>query len=393
MRCLFLVCLAAAGLFFPAAEASAPEKKPGGYTIITAEAIEPSTQELKTAIKNVFGDITAQDLDCRTAAARRLIKRRKIEFIPYVIFDKDIESNPEFSKLAQRGMIVKQAGEYIIPQRMIVPLGGEFFKRPRQPDQLDLFVMSKCPAGNDALRRVLECFERYPRDFKVVVHYITTFHEFGISSLHGPEEIKENIRQILIQKHYPEKFWEYQLLYRQGKGFELICRELKLDPFKVTDYHRKGRRLLKKDFELCRELGVWASPTFLWENQLVFTSLDKFKEYLAASESSSAEETAAQASSENAIEVAVFYDPHCAGCHWVLDEYIPLLKDKFTGIKFTYYNIAAPKNYARMQELEKERGLDPGAIPKVVVGEQVLVGREEIATQLEALLQETIDNQ
>jgi len=382
---LFASIIVGIVLCLPSSEAL--EEKNNQYTIIVSDEVSSSVVELKTAIKNVFGDIQANEIDYLSPQAKKIITQLGIEFIPYVIFEKTIVEKKRFSDLEKKRMIVKIQNKYVIPEGMLTPMGGVFFKRKKKPNRLDLFVMSKCPAGNDALRRAADLLKKYKQtNIEIVVHYITDFHEFGISSVHGPEEIKENIHQLLIQEKYPEKFWDYQPLYRQIKDFESICKELNISLQEVTDYHHQGISLLEADFKLCQKFGVRASPSFLWENRFLFISQLEFDKFIIKKFGNP---VLSKSDSSDIVTIDFFYNPVCSGCHWVLEEHIPYLKEKFFElININYYNVDNRENFEKMSELSKKLGVEDGVIPRVIIGEKVLTGRREIEERLEAIIEE-----
>ena len=380
----------ALGTGFYSLDSQAQEAKDSEYTIIVSDEISDSVEELENAIKNAFGGVKANEINYRSPEAKRIIKKLKVEFIPYVIFEKNISEKEQFLNLLKKRMIVQKQNEYVIPEDMLFPMGGIFLKRKRMPDRVDLFVMSNCPAGNDALRRMIELLEEYEKNIQIEVHYITIFHEFGISSLHGPEEIKEDIHQALVQKKYPEKFWKYQLLYQQKKETGSICEELEIPVQEITGYHNQGVAILEKDFKLCRELGVQSSPTFLWENRVLFNSQHKYQKFIEK-KFKNFKKTSIPAEhnySEN-ITINFFYSPECSGCHWVLDEHIPYLKEKFPGlVTINYFNIADKENFEKMNLLSKKLGAKGGVIPRVIIDDYVLTGKKEIKEKLETLIEE-----
>ncbi len=256
--------------------------KPVEYTMITSEAIEGPALALEAGIRNAIGDVKGERIDYLSKEGRKWIERLEIEFTPYVIFKKQIEKNDKFLELARGGIIEKKNGEYIVPEDVIMPGGVMFFNRERTPDRLDLFLMSYCPKGNDAMRQLDSYLEGQPDAFDLHCRYMTIFRDFGIDSRYGPDGIREDIRQLVIQKYYPDQFRQYQKLFREGKATSEASRALGIDADSVTTRVDEGLTLLKEDFDLMLELRITSSPTFLYENQIMLVGTDSFGRYLAS---------------------------------------------------------------------------------------------------------------
>jgi len=378
-------------ILFTCQTAFAAEK---GYTIITSDRMKNSTRNLEGAIQRVLGEAEPKELDYNSSEAKAWIEKLDIRMIPYVIFGRDIIENEKFIELAGQKMIARKNGEFVIPDAMLVPVGAMLFKREYKPGQLDIFVMSQCPYGNTALAQMANYIEKNPKAINVKCHYITTFREFGIDSLHGPEEIKENINQLLIQEKYPDKFWEYLEKRQPGRNFEDICKELGIDSDALKGLKDEGVRLLENDSNLCRELGISASPTFLWENQILIQNIDLLRQFLpepTSSATSSDRRSDEVLPSYTAQNIIVFHSPACKHCRWLLDEYIPKLeKELGERIKFEYYDTTVQENFEKKLRMEEEFGVIGSAIPEVFVAGKALVGRPEIENKLKKIINKAL---
>jgi hypothetical protein len=76
----------------------------------------------------------------------------------------------------------------------------------------DLYVMSFCPYGSQAETAMGPVVDLLKSKADIRIRYITTISGTtvdSVNSLHGPAEAKEDLRQICINKYYPEQFWSY----------------------------------------------------------------------------------------------------------------------------------------------------------------------------------------
>ena len=83
---------------------------------------------------------------------------------------------------------------------------------------VDLYVMAFCPYGTQAetAMKPVEDLLRSKADIRI--RYITKISGSttdSVSSLHGPTEAQEDLRQICIQHYAPEKFWNYITQFNQ----------------------------------------------------------------------------------------------------------------------------------------------------------------------------------
>lgn len=151
--------------------------------------------------------------------------------------------------------------------------------RPEIKQSLDLFVMSHCPYGTRAMLAVKEFADTFGKDAKIAVHYIGDEAGGKLSSMHGPDEVTDDLREVCAIQHYPkdQKFLEF-----------LACRskDLKADWKDCTGKNGidagviqtcvdgEGQSLLAASFQVAKNLAIQSSPTFLLNNRETFNAQD-----------------------------------------------------------------------------------------------------------------------
>ncbi len=385
MRHLVAVFLAVVILGLGGKSASASDV---GYVIITSEDIEEISREWEKSIEVVISGARPRFLNYNTPEAEMWIEKLGMQFIPYVIFDKEIEQSERFFDLVRQGMIERRMAEYVIPENILLQSGVMFFKREKKEALLDIFIMSHDPGAKDSLYQISNFMKKNPGAMNVACHYIATFREFGIDSPHGPEGIKEDIRQLLIQKYYPDKFWGYLEKSREGKGFEAASAELGISASEIDLRREEGIALLEADFNLAKELGITASQTFVWENRVLFRSLVKLRAFVKPLNVSSSPSLLPGAKSEGPLPIIAFHRPECPHCQWLIGEYFPKLEQEFgSGIRVEAYDISVQENFEKKLKMEEEFGvLGAGQIPEIFVAGTVLIGRHEIEDNLRGII-------
>lgn len=223
----------------------------------------------------------------------RLVEMLGIDFLPAYIFDQTIEAVENFDSLIESGMLDGDQGYYLVISNHRQE--GTYLKRERIPETLDIFVMSHCPFSLGVVNQLIEAVREgiISKGVKAYVHYIATAKQLDsdepgspertvFHSLHGAAEIEENMRQLCVQKYYPDNFANYLSLRNreiESTLWERAAMGASIDPEVVWRcVYREGKELLQDDLKKAKELKIEASPTFLWENQYLFLDSNKLQE-------------------------------------------------------------------------------------------------------------------
>lgn len=171
-----------------------------------------------------------------------------------------------------------------------------YLDRKRIPHRLDLFVMSQCPFGNEAVEQIYPIAEKEGIDLNI--YYITNLsstsnlpqdaQSLGALSLHGISELEEDMRQLCASKHFPQKYIEY-ILARNKNPNSSLWEEAAEQTLGVNArqiiaecQYGIGRDLIRQNTSFAADLHIASSPTILWENQRRFNSLQELKTELEA---------------------------------------------------------------------------------------------------------------
>ncbi len=149
------------------------------------------------------------------------------------------------------------------------------------PD-VELFVMSFCPFGTQAETAMEPVVNLLGPKADITVRYITSIQGTTVSSLHGPAEAAEDLRQICIHEYYPGQFWPYltafiQNCYPEVQNATLLAacqantmQALGIDSGKIGTCASgsDGLGLLTLDEQATAQYGVQASPTLIIDGQV-----------------------------------------------------------------------------------------------------------------------------
>jgi cytochrome c biogenesis protein CcdA len=90
---------------------------------------------------------------------------------------------------------------------------------------------------------------------------------------------------------------------------------------------------------------------------------------------------------EPVVHFWLFYDSHCGSCLTLLEDILPPILAKYeAGQVVVHQNDLEKGGYELMRALEKQHGLEYGAMPEIFIGDQVLLGNEEIQARLGPLI-------
>jgi len=195
--------------------------------------------------------------------ANKLIKDLKISGLPAYLFGRDIETEKGFADLKQS--LEKQGAFYVLRPG----LGGlaYFIGREKKKGKLDLFISLYDNNANTVLEEL--------KEFNPEVHFLAAEQQGKFDAVKGNMEIEEYLRSVCVKKYYPEKFWDY-----------LTCRVKNinsswwdnclgdLDPYKIKicATGKEGETLLRENIKLNKELQVIFGPTYLLDNQEIFST-------------------------------------------------------------------------------------------------------------------------
>ena len=277
---LLLVC-AVAGLAFAAPakkaakKAKAPEKTKAEFVIVESDEYDAGKEDvLLTAgiaqFLNAEPVVTKKSY--KEAAADPKMANLDYSFLPLYLIKKTDDIRAKLEKHLQYGYAQENEDFIILPRQT---RQGVFNGKTGKPGVMELFVMSQCPYGAMAENLVIQAQKdgKMPQGKEIKVRYIVNYDEKnGFGSLHGPAEWEEDVRQLLIAKYYPEKFWKYLEIrnkdYRSSR-WDKAMEGAGINSKKIMKkFDKEGIELLKEEAKYAAEYGVNASPTFLWEGKV-----------------------------------------------------------------------------------------------------------------------------
>ena len=114
---------------------------------------------------------------------------------------------------------VTKDGSTFFPEMLdLNPPKGTAIPKTAKP-KVDLFVMAFCPYGNDAENQIKPVIDALGHEADFQNHYIIYQNYQGkkycltdkmkYCSMHTSSEVREDIRELCVEKYQPSKFWDY----------------------------------------------------------------------------------------------------------------------------------------------------------------------------------------
>lgn len=220
------------------------------------------SKPLVNHLKGQFPGLAVSYLYFPEANAAKAIKEFNIKGLPVYLLDKAAEKEKAFDNLKEN-TVVKGAWYMLKPQFT----GVSYFPgRMRTEGKIDVFISLYDKHSAQLLDTL--------KDFSPSVHFMAVRQQDKFEAPKGNLEVEEYLRAACVQKYYPQKFWDY-----------LSCRARQIDsswwedclgefdPGKIKTCARSDEAagLLQENINLNKELEVMSGPTYLLDNQEVFS--------------------------------------------------------------------------------------------------------------------------
>ncbi|HNZ86435.1 MAG TPA: hypothetical protein PLD95_01705 [bacterium] len=159
---------------------------------------------------------------------------------------------------------------------------GSLVCRENVANSLDLFVMSQCPYGTEALNAMKEVLSNFKDKINFKIHYIASETSSGVfDSLHGQPEVDEDIRGLCAMKYYPDNYKYMDYIWCVNAEMEKDPTNYKWEncaknfpKIKECFSSEEGKKLLSENIKLSNELEIGASPTWIANNRYEFSGID-----------------------------------------------------------------------------------------------------------------------
>jgi len=241
------------------------------FVINVKDCVSCNPEPIIKLLKNKFSGLVIKNLDYSSPVrsgssngARKMIKDLSLQMLPAYIFTRSVENEDNFESFKNDLQLINDF--YLFKPQ--ASGAGYFLNQELKPGNFDLFFSIFQKDAALLLTRL--------KEFNPSLHFLTVDKDKSFEAKYGAAEVEEYLRGVCVQKYNPGKFWDY-----------LICRSKNIsstyweDCLSATDASSvkscargpEGIRLLRENIKLNNELQIMFGPTYLLDNQEVFSSL------------------------------------------------------------------------------------------------------------------------
>lgn len=160
---------------------------------------------------------------------------------------------------------------FIYPPVDMTPKAAAQQPKSDKPD-VRLFVMSFCPYGNQAENLMKPVSDLLKDKTNLTLNYIVSKDNSGkYVSLHGDQELNQDVRELCVAKYQNDKFWDFVLKINEkctaqnaDTCWEQQAKDLGIDAQKIKDCQQnEATALLDAEAALDSQYNVSSSPTLI----------------------------------------------------------------------------------------------------------------------------------
>jgi 2-hydroxychromene-2-carboxylate isomerase len=260
---------------------------------------------LEGRLGQMLDGLKVQKVDYMTPEGKALYAQLKqadpqFKTLPTVLFDNSLDGDKEGKQ--QLARFIHPAGNY-----QVLALGGTFDPtaeicdndvdddnngkadcsdatckeamacRPEIKQSVDLFVMSHCPYGTKAILAAKEFVDAFGKDATLAVHFIGDNKGGQLSSMHGPPEVTDDLREVCAIEHYNQKSIDFLACRSKDLNADwktCATNGIDADVIEKCVAGEEGQKLLAASFDVAAKLEIQSSPTFLVNNRTTFNAQD-----------------------------------------------------------------------------------------------------------------------
>ncbi len=142
--------------------------------------------------------------------------------------------------------------------------------------QAQLFLMSFCPYGNQAEEIMMPVVDLLKDVADIIPRYIVSKNGDTYSSLHGEQELNQNVRELCVYKYQPEKFWDFLKEVNADCTYENAdtcwtgsAQTVGININQISQCQKQEfNTLLDQEIALTEQYNVSGSPTLLINDSL-----------------------------------------------------------------------------------------------------------------------------
>ena len=222
--------------------------------------------EPEKAIRNLkayFPGLVASYLYYPDPAAEKIIRDLNLKFLPAYLLGREIEKEKSFDNLKENLML---KGEFYVVKPSFSGM-SYLLDRAKVKGKVDLMFSLYDKNAPELLNTI--------KEFKPGIHFLAVEKDNNFDAAKGNAEVEEYLRALCVQKYYPDAFFDYISCRSQNinsSWWEDCLGKVDAAKIKTCARSQEGVGLLRENISLNKELGVMFGPTYLVDNQEIFST-------------------------------------------------------------------------------------------------------------------------
>lgn len=221
------------------------------------------TEVMVNYLKAQFPGLVVSYLYFPNAKADKMIRDFGIKSLPVYFLNKDIEKEKAFANLIKN---TEKKGDFYLLKPQFSGI-SYFLERKNLSGKLDLFLSLYDKDTKELLDMI--------KEFNPSIHFLAVEQENKFDAAKGNLEVEDYLRAVCVEKYFPEYFWDYigcRAKNISSSWWEDCASGLDTNKIKNCTQCEEGKMLLRENISLNKELAVMFGPTYLLDNQEVFSS-------------------------------------------------------------------------------------------------------------------------
>jgi hypothetical protein len=221
------------------------------------------TEKVIVFLKKRFPGLAVSYLYYPDTKADKFIRDLGIKELPAYFLSKEAETEKEFTGLKDG---LEKKGDFYLLKPQIAGV-SYFLGREAVKGRLDLFISLYDKNAASVLDSA--------REFDPAIHFLAVGQGKDFDAKSGKSEIEEYLRSVCVQKYCPGAFWNYISCRARNiasSWWEDCLKGFDAQAIMSCAKGEEGKALLSENIKLNKELQVMFGPTYLLDNQEIFTS-------------------------------------------------------------------------------------------------------------------------
>ncbi|MCU0650629.1 MAG: hypothetical protein MUC52_00140 [Candidatus Omnitrophica bacterium] len=219
---------------------------------------------LLDSYKSSFPGLVVTRMSYPDKKSDAFIKESGLSTLPAYLFGSEIEKDPNFAEIKDR---FEQKGGFFILKPQFSGV-AYFIGRKQVSNRVDVFLSLFDPN----ITMLLDTLE----EFSPQLHFLAARQEDGqLAAFKGRAELEEMKRCVCVKKYHPAYFWNYlncRVRNMDSSWWQDCLGDFDPAPIQACAKGKEGEGLLTENIALNEELHIASSPTYVVNNQYIFSS-------------------------------------------------------------------------------------------------------------------------